>query len=40
VQPLSTSLWLASLAFFIFTGFVVWMIKHHINPKFHGVQWQ
>jgi hypothetical protein len=24
LQPLTTSLWLASLAFFCFTGFVVW----------------
>jgi hypothetical protein len=40
VQPLSTSLCLASLAFFIFTGFFVWMIKHHINPEFHGAPWQ
>jgi hypothetical protein len=40
VQPLSTSLWLASLAFFIFTGFVVWMIEHRINPEFRGTPWQ
>ncbi|KAM0864336.1 hypothetical protein ACQ4PT_043950 [Festuca glaucescens] len=36
VQPLSTSLWLASLAFFFFTGFVVWVIEHRINPEFRG----
>ncbi|PNT72249.1 hypothetical protein BRADI_2g41790v3 [Brachypodium distachyon] len=40
VHPLSTSLWLASLAFFCFTGFVVWVIEHRINPEFRGTPWQ
>jgi hypothetical protein len=40
VQPLSTGLWLASIAFFIFTGFVVWIIEHRINPEFRGTPWQ
>ena len=40
LQPLTTSLWLASLAFFCFTGFVVWAIEHRINPKFRGTPWQ
>ncbi|OEL24669.1 Glutamate receptor 2.8 [Dichanthelium oligosanthes] len=40
LQPLTTSLWLASLAFFCFTGFVVWAIEHRINPEFRGTPWQ
>uniref|UniRef100_A0A0D9VLZ1 Glutamate receptor n=1 Tax=Leersia perrieri TaxID=77586 RepID=A0A0D9VLZ1_9ORYZ len=36
LQPLTTSLWLASLAFFCFTGFVVWLIEHRINDEFRG----
>jgi ABC-type amino acid transport substrate-binding protein len=40
LQPLSTSLWLASIAFFCFTGFVVWVIEHRINPEFRGTPWQ
>jgi hypothetical protein len=40
LQPLTTSLWLASLAFFCFTGFVVWVIEHRVNPEFRGTPWQ
>ncbi|XP_052142707.1 glutamate receptor 2.9-like [Oryza glaberrima] len=40
LQPLTTSLWLASLAFFCFTGFVVWVIEHRINEEFRGTPWQ
>uniref|UniRef100_R7WEP9 Glutamate receptor 2.8 n=1 Tax=Aegilops tauschii TaxID=37682 RepID=R7WEP9_AEGTA len=36
LQPLTTSLWLTSLAFFCFTGFVVWVIEHRVNPEFRG----
>uniref|UniRef100_A0ACD5YVA9 Uncharacterized protein n=1 Tax=Avena sativa TaxID=4498 RepID=A0ACD5YVA9_AVESA len=36
LKPLTTSLWLASLAFFCFTGFVVWVIEHRVNPEFRG----
>ncbi|XP_020570687.1 glutamate receptor 2.9-like [Phalaenopsis equestris] len=36
LDPLTTDLWLASGAFFIFTGFVVWLIEHRINPEFRG----
>ncbi|WVZ51546.1 hypothetical protein U9M48_002683 [Paspalum notatum var. saurae] len=36
LKPLTTSLWLASFAFFVFTGFVVWVIEHRINPEFRG----
>jgi hypothetical protein len=40
LQPLTTTLWIASLAFFCFTGFVVWVIEHRINPEFHGTPWK
>ncbi|KAJ3695387.1 hypothetical protein LUZ60_000764 [Juncus effusus] len=40
LKPLTTTLWLASLAFFFFTGFVVWLIEHRINPEFRGTPWQ
>ncbi|KAF7080895.1 hypothetical protein CFC21_084892 [Triticum aestivum] len=36
LQPLTTSLWLTSLGFFCFTGFVVWVIEHRVNPEFRG----
>ncbi|KAG6501051.1 glutamate receptor 2.7-like isoform X1 [Zingiber officinale] len=34
--PLTTELWLGSLCFFIFTGFVVWAIEHRGNTEFAG----
>ncbi|KAM0869507.1 hypothetical protein ACQ4PT_040630 [Festuca glaucescens] len=36
LRPLTTSLWLAILVFFCFTGFVVWAIEHRINAEFRG----
>lgn len=36
LKPLTADLWLASLAFFFFTGFVVWVIEHRINNEFRG----
>ncbi|KAJ6819027.1 glutamate receptor 2.5-like isoform X1 [Iris pallida] len=36
LKPFTTDLWLASLAFFFFTGFVVWVIEHRINKEFRG----
>ncbi|KAJ3696124.1 hypothetical protein LUZ60_001501 [Juncus effusus] len=40
LKPLTTTLWLTSLAFFFFTGFVVWLIEHRINPEFRGTPCQ
>ncbi|KAL6861898.1 hypothetical protein ACP4OV_017598 [Aristida adscensionis] len=40
LKPLTGTLWVASLAFFFFTGFVVWVIENQINPEFHGTPWQ
>lgn len=36
LKPVETNLWLASGAFFIFTGFVVWLLEHRINTQFRG----
>ncbi|KAJ1281371.1 hypothetical protein BS78_04G301300 [Paspalum vaginatum] len=40
LKPLTPNLWLASLAAFIFTGFVIWVIEHRINPEFRGTPLQ
>ncbi|XP_039118465.1 glutamate receptor 2.2-like, partial [Dioscorea cayenensis subsp. rotundata] len=36
VKPLTTNLWLGTLSFFFFTGCIVWLIEHRINPEFRG----
>ena len=36
LKPLRADLWLTSAAFFVFTGFVVWIIEHPINDEFQG----
>lgn len=36
LKPLTAGLWLSSIAFFCFTGFVVWAIEHRGNPEFRG----
>ncbi|KAJ0985044.1 hypothetical protein J5N97_003400 [Dioscorea zingiberensis] len=36
VKPLTLDLWLVSLSFFVFTGFIVWVLEHRINPEFRG----
>ncbi|CAM0908924.1 unnamed protein product [Alopecurus aequalis] len=36
VKPLSWRLWLASLVFFLYTGFVVWMIELPRNQEYQG----
>ena len=40
LKPLTAGLWLASFAFIVFTGFVVWVIDHRINPEFRGTPLQ
>lgn len=40
LKPLTPALWLVSLAAFIFTGFVIWVIEHRINPEFRGTPLQ
>ncbi|KAH7865219.1 hypothetical protein Vadar_003802 [Vaccinium darrowii] len=36
LKPLNMKLWLASIAFFILTGFAVWVLEHRIDPAFRG----
>ncbi|CAM0913187.1 unnamed protein product [Alopecurus aequalis] len=39
-KPMTPELWITSLAFFFFTGFIVWAIEHRINPRFRGTPWR
>ncbi|KAB2619561.1 glutamate receptor 2.7-like [Pyrus ussuriensis x Pyrus communis] len=36
LKPWTGDLWVTSLCFFIFTGFVVWFLEHRINQDFRG----
>lgn len=36
LKPLTLDLWITSLCFFVFMGFVVWILEHRINPDFRG----
>nr|CAD1825570.1 unnamed protein product [Ananas comosus var. bracteatus] len=36
LEPLTANLWLATGAFFVYTGFVVWFIEHRSNEEFRG----
>nr|DAD45631.1 TPA_asm: hypothetical protein HUJ06_003861 [Nelumbo nucifera] len=36
LKPLNRDLWITSAAFFILTGFVVWLLEHRINSEFRG----
>ncbi|CAL5430380.1 unnamed protein product [Camellia sinensis] len=36
LKPFNMDLWLTSIAFFIFTGFAVWVLEHRINIAFRG----
>ncbi|KAJ4952014.1 hypothetical protein NE237_028846 [Protea cynaroides] len=36
LKPLQMDLWLTTGAFFVITGFVVWVIEHRINREFRG----
>ncbi|KAH6793348.1 hypothetical protein C2S52_003825 [Perilla frutescens var. hirtella] len=40
LKPLTVGLWLTIGAFFIFTGFVVWVLEHRINKAFQGTPLQ
>ncbi|KAL1211573.1 Glutamate receptor 1.1 [Cardamine amara subsp. amara] len=35
-DPFEKSLWLASGAFFVLTGIVVWLVERPVNPEFQG----
>lgn len=36
VKPFTIDLWLGSLAFLLYTGFVIWVMEHRINCDFRG----
>ncbi|XP_043710268.1 glutamate receptor 2.7-like [Telopea speciosissima] len=36
LKPLNWDLWFTTLAFFIFTGFVIWVLEHRVNNDFRG----
>ncbi|XP_062098843.1 glutamate receptor 2.9-like [Humulus lupulus] len=36
LKPLTWDLWVTSCCFFIFVGFVVWVLEHRINEDFRG----
>ncbi|KAL9338651.1 hypothetical protein Peur_067666 [Populus x canadensis] len=36
LRPLTWDLWVTSFCFFIFIGFVVWVLEHRINEDFRG----
>lgn len=36
VRPVEASLWTTTCAFFIYTGFVVWVLEHRVNKEFRG----
>ena len=36
MKPLTWDLWVTSFLFFVFIGFVVWVLEHRINEDFRG----
>ncbi|KAI3711928.1 hypothetical protein L1987_70477 [Smallanthus sonchifolius] len=36
MKPLEKELWVTTVAFFIYTGLVVWVIEHRVNKEFRG----
>jgi ionotropic glutamate receptor len=36
LKPLTWDLWVTSFCFFIFIGFVIWVLEHRINEDFRG----
>ncbi|XP_050126578.1 glutamate receptor 2.8-like [Malus sylvestris] len=36
LKPLTWDLWLTTFCFFIFIGFVIWVLEHRINEDFRG----
>lgn len=36
LKPLTWDLWMASGCFFVFIGFVVWVLEHRVNDEFRG----
>ena len=36
LKPLTWDLWITSGCFFVFIGFVIWVLEHRINEEFRG----
>ncbi|XAR49809.1 hypothetical protein NMG60_11003956 [Bertholletia excelsa] len=36
MKPLTKDMWLTTAAFFVFIGFVVWVLEHRVNREFRG----
>ncbi|XP_055829320.1 glutamate receptor 2.8-like isoform X2 [Solanum dulcamara] len=36
LKPLKNELWITTGAFFVFIGFVVWVLEHRVNKEFRG----
>ncbi|RVW32061.1 Glutamate receptor 2.8 [Vitis vinifera] len=36
LKPLTWDLWVTSFCFFVFTGFVIWVLEHRVNKDFRG----
>ncbi|XVF48219.1 hypothetical protein PTKIN_Ptkin03bG0172300 [Pterospermum kingtungense] len=36
LKPLAWNLWVTTASFFVFIGFVVWLLEHRINDEFRG----
>ncbi|CAL5439823.1 unnamed protein product [Camellia sinensis] len=36
LKPLTWDLWVTSTCFFVFVGFVIWILEHQINDDFNG----
>ncbi|XP_050368066.1 glutamate receptor 2.8-like [Argentina anserina] len=36
LKPLTWDLWMTTLGFFIFIGFVIWVLEHRVNDDFRG----
>ena len=36
LKPLTWDLWITSGLFFVFIGFVVWVLEHRVNEEFRG----
>ena len=36
LKPLTWDLWVTSFCFFVFIGFVIWVLEHRVNKDFRG----
>ncbi|GLJ41555.1 hypothetical protein SUGI_0860070 [Cryptomeria japonica] len=40
LHPFTPTMWITTIAFFIFTGAVVWFLEHRRNRQFRGTPWE